>query len=112
MVAGMVLPSSKVRDFDGVLDDMVVRDHITIGRDNETRALRLSDMSLEVMAAFFLAEMFEEALEQVAGRNMRHLAFLAGISSSDRSRLADSVRREMNGEIRHRSIDQIQVSTD
>jgi hypothetical protein len=65
-------------DLGGVLDDMIVRDNIAIGRDNESRALCLRNMRFEVMAAFLLAKMFEEALERVARRNMRRLAFLAG----------------------------------
>ena len=79
-----------------VLDDMVVRDDIAVGRDKESRALRLGHMRLDVMAAF-LAEMLEEALERITGCNMRRLEFvfrirrLGGLHLDGHDRTADVV---------------------
>src|SRR3984893_8623281 len=67
-------------DLGGVLDDVVVRDNIAIGGDNEPRALRVGEVRLEVMTRrrSFLAEMFKEALEWIARRNMRYFELVAG----------------------------------
>ena len=60
---------------------MVVRDGIAIGGDNKPRPLRLGEVRLNVMIGrrSFLAEMFKEALERIARRDMRYFQLVARI---------------------------------